>query len=290
VLNVWRAQGTNERSNLPVLFWIHGGAFTNGAGGALEDAVNPYDGANLATQGVLVVSINYRLGAMGFARVEEGIGGGTGRLNGIQDQVVALQWARDNVASFGGDPSQITVFGESAGSLSICMLIVSPLAAGLFNQAIMESGACTHGSYWGVKDSSDDDVEHPRLADLRAMTPQAIFDSVSAGPSIDGYVVPKHPLEIMDEGGLNVDSVLLGGNSFDGLTPWFPEEMLPNSQGSFDEIMFALLGANGFSWSGAQALLDQYSPERYLTDPETGDPYYRAAMTQCDGDLAVVCP
>ncbi len=222
--------------------------------------------------------------------MEEGIGGGTGRLNGIHDQIVSLQWDRDNIASYGGDPSRITVFGESAGSLSICMLTVSPLAAGLFSQAIMESGACTHGSYWGVHDPTDDNAEHPRLTDLRAMTTADIFAAVSAGPSIDGWVVPKHPLEIMDEGGLNVDSVLLGGNSFDGLTPWLPEEALPNSQAALDELMAALLGFNGFSWSGTQAMLKQYSGDRYPKDPATGDPYYRAALTQCDGDLAVVCP
>ena len=92
----------------------------------------------------------------------------------------------------------------------------------------MESGSCTHGSYWGVTDRADED-EIPTAAELRAMTVDQVFAVGGAAPAIDGWVVPKHPLEIMDEGGCNVDSVIMGGNSFDGLLPFMPETAQPNN-------------------------------------------------------------
>lgn len=170
LVNVFRKTNTRANAGVPVLFWIHGGGFTGGSGGAVEnhEGGDYYDGRYLAghdTNNVIVLSINYRLGAMGFKGVSDKVGGGTGRLNAINDMVVALEWARDSVAAFGGDPDQITVFGESAGALSICMLTVSPRAAGLFNQAILESGACTHESYWGVGDFEES--EYPSSAELR---------------------------------------------------------------------------------------------------------------------------
>lgn len=150
LVNVWRPRGTTPQSNLPVMFFIHGGAFVLGSGGSIEEGTNEhtgmYDGAKLASNGLIIMTINYRLTSFGFMRTSDGVGGGSGGLNGINDQIVALQWARDNVASFGGDPAQITIFGESAGSLSVCMLLVSPLAAGLFRRAIMESGPCVRNA------------------------------------------------------------------------------------------------------------------------------------------------
>lgn len=148
--NVWRPQGTTARSNLPVMFFIHGGAWALGSGGSAENdnddalaasgkTVAMYDGGKLSRAGVIMITINYRLAAFGFMRSSDGVGGGNGGLNGVNDMVVALQWTRDNIASFGGDPSQVTIFGESAGSLAVCILCVSPLAAGLFDKAIMES-------------------------------------------------------------------------------------------------------------------------------------------------------
>ena len=154
---------------------------------------------------------------MGFLPVREGAGGGSGRLNGVNDVIVALQWVQANVRSFGGDPDQVTVFGESAGSIAICMLSVSPRASGLFLRAVMESGTC-------LGSSSHDPVEDMANAETAAVLRNMNVSDVMAlrySTGVDGWVLPKSAAELMEEsGGLNVDSFLMGANSFDGLTPW----------------------------------------------------------------------
>jgi para-nitrobenzyl esterase len=139
-LNVYRPSTSYKNKDLlPVMVWIHGGGFNNGAG-------SDYDPTNLvASQSVIVVTINYRLGPLGFLMKDNT---GKGGMNGISDQILSLQWVKENIHSFGGDSNQVTIFGESAGSLSVCALIVAPSAKGLMKRAIMESGACT-GVNWG---------------------------------------------------------------------------------------------------------------------------------------------
>ena len=123
----------------PVMFWIHGGAFVNGAGSSPV-----YDGKKLARHGdVVVVTVNYRLGAFGFLHLEELFGSdfaGSGNA-GILDQVAALEWVRDNIAAFGGDPDHVTIFGESAGGMSVGTLLGMPRAEGLYHRAIVQSGS-----------------------------------------------------------------------------------------------------------------------------------------------------
>ncbi|MYD73695.1 MAG: carboxylesterase family protein [Chloroflexi bacterium] len=133
-LNVWTPGLDGAR---PVMVWIHGGAFTIGSGS--EDY---YDGANLASRGdVVIVTINYRLGALGFLNLPA-----LGETNfGMRDQVAALKWVRDNIAGFGGDPGNVTIFGESAGGMSVASLMASPESAGLFQKAIPQSGAGHNG-------------------------------------------------------------------------------------------------------------------------------------------------
>ncbi|MFD9701167.1 carboxylesterase/lipase family protein [Lentzea sp. NPDC059081] len=131
-LNVWTPAA--EATGLPVLVWIHGGSFMNGSG-----SVGEYDGTAFARDGVVCVTINYRLSAEGFLY----LGDGTANL-GLQDQVAALRWVRDNIAAFGGDPSRVTVAGESAGAMSVTTLLAMPMAKGLFAQAIVQSGAAAH--------------------------------------------------------------------------------------------------------------------------------------------------
>jgi para-nitrobenzyl esterase len=128
-----------DDAHRPVLVWIHGGGFRTGQG-----AIPWYNGTSFARRGgIVTISINYRLGALGFADLEE-VGGadycGSG-LNGIRDQIAALQWVRDNVAAFGGDPQQVTIAGESAGGMSVGTLLGCPAAAGLFRGAVAQSGA-----------------------------------------------------------------------------------------------------------------------------------------------------
>src|SRR5690242_15073673 len=135
-LNVWTPAA--DRRRRPVLVWIHGGAFVLGSGSQML-----YDGSALARRGdVVVVTINYRLGAFGFLRLRERFGQrlpATGN-EGLLDQIAALEWVRDEIEAFGGDPEQVTVFGESAGSMSCATLLAMPRARGLFHRAILQSG------------------------------------------------------------------------------------------------------------------------------------------------------
>lgn len=140
-LNIWTAAQKAEK--LPVLFWIHGGAFLHGCGAEKE-----FDGEAFAKQGVILVSINYRVGALGFfahpalnAENAEGVSGNYG----IFDQIAALQWCRENIAAFGGDPENITIAGQSAGCMSVQTLISTPLTGNMIHRAILQSGGGLKG-------------------------------------------------------------------------------------------------------------------------------------------------
>ncbi|MFF2064355.1 carboxylesterase/lipase family protein [Streptomyces sp. NPDC058200] len=132
-LNVWTPSPGPE-ARLPVMVWVHGGAFTNGSGSA-----SGYDGSAFARDGVVCVTLNYRLGVDGFLHLD-----GVPDNRGLLDQIAALEWVRDNIASFGGDPEQVTVFGESAGAMSIGVLLGMERSRGLFRRAILQSGAAHH--------------------------------------------------------------------------------------------------------------------------------------------------
>ena len=132
-LNVWSPGLTGEA---PVMVWIHGGAFRNG-----NSAMPVYDGQSFARDGVVLVSINYRLGVDGFALLPDAPAN-----RGLLDQVAALEWVRDNIAAFGGDPGNVTIFGESAGAISVMLLLGMPKARGLFAKAIAQSGATQAGA------------------------------------------------------------------------------------------------------------------------------------------------
>ncbi|MFI2608334.1 carboxylesterase/lipase family protein [Kitasatospora sp. NPDC018619] len=133
-LNVWTPSPHRSPDGLPVMVWIHGGAFRNGSG-----SLPTYDGSALAADGVVCVTLNYRLGAEGFLLLPDG----TANL-GLLDQIAALEWVRDNIAGFGGDPHNVTVFGQSAGAIGITALMTMPGAGGLFRRAITQSGAGHH--------------------------------------------------------------------------------------------------------------------------------------------------
>ncbi len=136
-LNVWTPAADTARR--PVLVWIHGGAFTLGSG-----ASELYDGSRLARHGdVVVVTINYRLGALGFLNADGVFGSDNGIVPnvGLLDQIEALRWVRDHIEAFGGDPQRVTIFGESAGGMSVGTLLGTPAAQGLFHRAILQSGA-----------------------------------------------------------------------------------------------------------------------------------------------------
>src|SRR5262249_23629849 len=136
-LNVWSA-ARNANAKLPVMFWIYGGGFNEGS-----SAIAVYDGAELARKGVVIVSVNYRVGPLGFLvhpeLTKESEHHASGNY-GLLDQIAALQWVHRNISAFGGDPAQVTIFGQSAGALSVMQLMRSPLARGLFVRGIAESG------------------------------------------------------------------------------------------------------------------------------------------------------
>ncbi len=135
-LNIYEPADAKRGARLPVMVWIHGGAFIFGSGSA-------YDGSQFARQGVVVVTVNYRLGRAGWfahpALTAENPKGPLGNY-GLMDQVAALNWVRDNIKEFGGDPKNVTIFGESAGAISVNYLMLAPQARGLFNKALSESG------------------------------------------------------------------------------------------------------------------------------------------------------
>lgn len=141
VMNVW-TPGL-DRGKRPVMVWIHGGGFTTGS-----SAQELYDGAELAARGgVVVVSFNYRLGVLGFGYLREVLGSAGADLPaniGLRDQLAALRWVRDNIVEFGGDPENVTLFGESAGGMSVSVLLAMPSARGLFKRAIVQSGGAHH--------------------------------------------------------------------------------------------------------------------------------------------------
>lgn len=195
-LNVWTPT-TPQQAALPVLVWIHGGGFSSGGA-----TVPVYDGAGLAARGMVVVTINYRLGVYGFlshpALRRENPARASGNY-GLLDQVAALRWVRENIGAFGGDPARVTVAGQSAGAASVHHLIAAPLAAGLFQRAIAESGS---GMGSAVPDGSASDAVGeqvmrragaPDIAALRRLPPAAL-EQAAAGlalrPNVDGMLLP----------------------------------------------------------------------------------------------------
>ena len=223
----------NAKANLPVLVWIHGGGFITG------DA-NSNDGTKFAKQGIVYVSLSYRTGALGFlslpelsAENERGISGNYGLL----DMIEGLKWVKENIAAFGGDPSKVTIMGESAGAIAVSMLCASPLAKGLFRGAISESG----GSFCpvdavrvdnnGIRDVKGSEqygldwmkrIGVSSLAQLRETPWETLVSDEQSGgvggfwPTVDGYVLPDDQYKMYEAGNYNDVNVLIGTNSDEG--------------------------------------------------------------------------
>jgi para-nitrobenzyl esterase len=227
-LNVWTPK-TSPEAKLPVMVWIHGGGFQAGATSEPRQ-----DGEHLAHKGVVVVSMNYRLGIFGFFShpelTEESPHHASGNY-GLLDQAAALQWVRKNIAAFGGDPENVTIFGESAGSFSVSALMASPVSKGLIHRAIGESGAF-FGRTLPAKPLSESEQDGAKfgasigddsLEKLRAMTSKETLDAVFRnkdafrfGPNIDGYFFPKSPAEIYAKGNEAHIALLAGWNHDEG--------------------------------------------------------------------------
>ncbi len=240
-LNVWAP--LQHAQDLPVLVWIYGGGFVNGGS---SPAV--YSGAAFARQGLVFVSFNYRVGRFGFfafpALVKQG--GLVGNY-AFMDQIAALKWVQQNIAAFGGDPHQVTIFGESAGGMSVNFLLTSPLARGLFDRAMIESGGgrdtilpsppLDHPGPRGQRSAEQDAVAFARrmgiqgegaaaLAALRKLPAEKITDGLNmasmfqqrdvySGPMIDGKLMVQPPEEVFKQGGEAKVPVVVGANSAD---------------------------------------------------------------------------
>lgn len=224
-LNIWAPAGAHDLP-LPVMVWIYGGGLQNGS------ASTPlYAGDALARHGVIVVTFNYRLGAFGFlAHPElsrESAYGGSGNY-GLLDQLEALKWVQQNIAAFGGDPGNVTVFGQSSGSISISALISSPQGRGLFHRAIGQSG----GLFEPLDAAPEFELEGAEqvgqvfasrlgalsLQALRALPAAAIAARpFNPQPNVDGYVLRETPYEALANGRANEVDLLVGSNAEEGL-------------------------------------------------------------------------
>ena len=226
-LNVW-APPSDGRLR-PVMVWIYGGAFIMGSS---QDP--KYDGARLAADGVVFVSVNYRVGILGsFAHPElaqESPHGVSGNY-GLMDQVAALQWVRDNIARFGGDPDNVTIFGQSAGAFSVAYHLVMPASRGLFHRAVAQSGAPLGkpSSYILLGNTKQmeqvgaayaQSLKAPSLEALRRIPAKDLIKSYGFNwlfyPAVDGWLVPRSPYSMMAEGDCARVPVMAGHNHDEG--------------------------------------------------------------------------
>lgn len=220
-LNVWSPAADEQRR--PVMVWLHGGAFVSGAG-----SEGLYDGSAHATDGdVVLVTVNYRLGAFGFLHLAEHGGSefaSSGNC-GLLDQVAALRWVRDNIAAFGGDPDNVTVFGESAGAISVGDLLVMPQARGLFHRAIIESTAVLARPAGRAREATRQlldalgiDTGPDAVRRLRELPAEQLHRASAAlppmtfAPVVDGNAIPDDPHALMRRGAAASIPVLCGAN------------------------------------------------------------------------------
>lgn len=260
-LNIW-SPAKERTDKLPVLVWIYGGGFSFGS-----TAEPVHDGTRLAQKGVVLVSIAYRVGQLGFLATPElsaESGSGTSGNYGLLDQIEGLKWIQKNIAAFGGDPEKVTIFGESAGAISVSMLCASPLAKGLFRGAISQSGGSFGPTrpvtYPGenmkmLKQAEAEGAEYMRkvgaasLAALRALPADSLPLGMGMGgawPIVDGYVIPGDQHELYQKGAYNDVAVMVGYNSDEGAS--FPmartaDEFKVNVQKRFGPFADALLKA-----------------------------------------------
>jgi para-nitrobenzyl esterase len=295
-LNVWvpQVQGA-QQGPLPVMFWIHGGGFTIGS------AVDTwYDGRKLAeATGNIVVSINYRLGPLGFLALaaldaEDSTHPVSGNY-GLEDQRAAMAWVKTNIAAFGGNPAQVTIFGESAGGTSVCHHLLSPLSANLFAGAIIESGPCdaevsssapAHAQGDAFVQAIGCNGASDVLQCLRGKEPQATLDALGAGvlgvtgqdgvwqPSVDGVNLPDHPRVLLDQGQISqAVPVILGNNKNEGTI--FVTAVTDDA--SYQATVHAMLGTGQL----ADDVLAEYPSSDFSSPKE--------AAAELLGDAIFVC-
>jgi para-nitrobenzyl esterase len=260
-LNVWTPAKTSG-DRLPVLVWIYGGGFSFGS-----TSTPVHDGEHLARKGVVLVTLNYRVGPLGFLAHPELSAESPHKASGnygLLDQIAALRWVQRNIAAFGGDPAKVTIFGESAGAISVSMLCASPEAHGLFRGAISQSG----GSFGptrpttfpgenmrglaaaekaGVAYAGNAGVSS--IAELRKLSPDKLpggWNSGAAWPIVDGWVIPDDQYRLYEAGRYNDVAILVGYNSDEGLSfarEKTPDEYVANTRLRYGPFADRLLAA-----------------------------------------------
>ncbi len=297
-LNLWTPAGATTSSRLPVLFFIHGGGHVQGSASVqLADGTFLYDGGRLAAASrAVVVTAQYRLGALGFL-AHPGFAAaspwGTAGNYGTLDLIAALQWVHRNVVAFGGDPQRVLVFGESAGAVETCMLLVSPLAHGLFSAALMESGGCKAtpaaqaaqfaGDYAqaaGCAGASDVVAclkDLPLATVLATLPPEiSVVKPLSGyGPVIDGAVIPDAPMDLIAAGQHARVPLVVGANRDETGS----EAVVILTEAQYQAAVLALVNGNAVL---AAAILNAYPVAEY------GSP--RVAFTALTSDANFICP
>ena len=298
-LNVWAPSGATPSSALPVLFFVHGGGNVQGSASETRSGVALYDGSLLAAAtNSVVVTINYRLGPLGwlahasFADAH----GGSGNY-GTLDQIAALAFVQRNATAFGGDPSRVLLFGESAGAVNVCALVASPLAKGLFSAALMESGGCTSSTSAAAQSFADGFAQKVGcgagdvaacLRAIDATTLALAFPETAnvAGsmqsdfqPNADGTVLTDVPMKVLLAGQHNHVPFIVGSNANEtgqAIVAQFPMGM------TMAQYQTAVLGYAGGNQSLANAAMAQYPIADYGNDP-------RAAFIALTSDSKFIC-
>jgi len=245
-LNIFSPLAATPTSNFPVYIWVHGGSFWGGSGGGV-------DGELISGTDIVVVTINYRLGALGFLAIPELLNSSsehTYGFYGIQDQRAAFQWVKENIQAFGGDPNHVTIGGQSAGAISICIHVAASHSGGLFQHGIMESGTCVVNT--PAQSLSQSEVVVKKLnctgsdvlnclkaktmAEIVAATPGPIW------PCPNEYEMDKQPIDMIREGSYNKVSLLVGTNhdeqSFEAC-PWYGTTNIT----TYPEVMNKVFGS-----------------------------------------------
>ena len=274
-LNVWKPAGAQEK--LPVLVYIHGGSLTSG-----QTSYGAYNGEAMARDGIIVVNFAYRLGVFGYyaheALAAEDPHGSTGNY-GLLDQIAALEWVRDNIASFGGDPAQVTICGESAGASSVNALCVSPLSRGLFRRAIAESSGITakvpyhtFRSMVQALQTGRDILGEFRCADvteLRRIPAEKLVNTAHANSSmtVDGWAITEQPYLTYEKGENHEEALLSGFNSHEADVFNLPRRI---DEADYVAALEEVLGDG----AGAAAA---------LIPPKSVDPAYRIPIVEFGG-------
>jgi para-nitrobenzyl esterase len=231
-LNIW-TPAKSAKEKLPVFVWIYGGGFNSGSA-----ACAVYDGEEMSKMGIIYVSINYRVGALGFLSTPELSNESENKVSGnygLLDQIQALKWIKNNIEAFGGDPQKVTIAGQSAGSMSVCALVASPLAKGLFRGAIAQSGGILSSRMTrNLKDAEKagltfmDGLKAANLAELRKKTAEELIAGGNFGPVADGYVIPEDVFAAFKNGQFNdvftMAGWVIGDGSLMGTQTMTPEK------------------------------------------------------------------